>query len=177
MNPLKFIFSLYKQSRVVRFLAQALLLIAIYFSVRTWQSRDDIQGLAPVIQGVQLNGEAFDLEKYRGSPVLVHFWATWCAVCRLESKNIAALAEDYPVITVATWVENENEVEAYLQAEGLDMPVIVDMDRRWARKYAIKAVPYSFIIDRNGYIRYVEKGYSTESGLRLRMWWAGMNSR
>ncbi len=175
MTVLKSIFSVYKQSGVVRFLAQSLLLIAIYFSVRAWQGRDDIQGLAPVIQGVQLNGEVFDLEKYRGAPVLVHFWATWCVVCRLESKNIASLAEDYPVITVATWVESESEVEAYLLEEGLKMPVIVDTDQRWARQYAIKAVPYSFIIDSKGYIRYVEKGYSTEVGLRLRMWWAGMN--
>ncbi|HED32908.1 MAG TPA: redoxin domain-containing protein [Gammaproteobacteria bacterium] len=175
MNPLKSVFSIYKRARVVRFLAQILLLTVVYFSVRAWQGRHDIQGLAPIIQGVQLNGEVFNLEKYRGAPVLVHFWATWCAVCRFESKNIAALAEDYPVITVATWVEDEKAVEAYLQQAGLDMPVIVDTDQRWARKYAIKAVPYSFIIDSNGYIRYIEKGYSTEAGLRLRMWWAGMN--
>ncbi|VAW58223.1 hypothetical protein MNBD_GAMMA11-3364 [hydrothermal vent metagenome] len=145
----------------------------IYFAVRYWQGREDIQGVAPMIQAVQLDGELFDLAKYRGTPVLVHFWATWCPVCRLESSNIASLAKDYTVITVATWVENEAEVSEYLQSEGLDMPVIVDTDQRWAKKYGIKAVPYSFFIDPDGVIRLTEKGYSTELGLRARMWWTG----
>ncbi len=175
MNLLRQVSRFYKQSRLSRILAQGLLLLMIYFAIRYWQGRDDIQGLAPVIQAVRLNGEAYDLAKYRGKPVLVHFWATWCPVCQQENQNIAALAEDYQVITVATWIESEAQVAEYLQEEGIKMPVIVDVDRRWAKKYAIKAVPYSFIIDSKGLIRFVEKSYSTEAGLRLRLWWLEFN--
>ncbi|VAW72689.1 hypothetical protein MNBD_GAMMA10-2636 [hydrothermal vent metagenome] len=174
MSRLKQLSSVYKRSRVVRFFAQILLLLMVYFVLRYWQGRDDIQGMAPIIQAVQLNGEAYDLAAHRGKPVLVHFWATWCAICEFESANIAALAKDYQVISVATWAESKREVVQYLRKEGLELPVIVDVDQHWAKQYAIKAVPYSFIVDRYGRIRFVEKGYSSELGLRARMWWLEM---
>ncbi|VAW60783.1 hypothetical protein MNBD_GAMMA09-1526 [hydrothermal vent metagenome] len=175
MSMLSQMRDVYKQSRILRIFLQGLLLLAVYLSIRAWQGRDDIQGLAPVIQGVQLNGEAYDLMQYRGEPVLIHFWATWCPICQQESSNIDALAKDHNVITVATWIESIDEVETYMREEKLTMPVIVDGDRRLAKKYAIKAVPYSFIIDGKGAIQFIEKGYSTEFGLRLRLWWAGFD--
>ncbi len=167
--------TVYKQSRALRIVLQGLVLLSIYFAVRAWQGRDDIQGVAPPIQAVQLNGEAYDLMQQRGQPVLIHFWATWCPICQQESSNIDALAKDYQVITIATWTEGIAEVETYMRDEKLTMPVIVDSDRRLAKKYGIKAVPYSFIIDGDGGIRFIEKGYTTELGLKLRLWWAGMN--
>jgi alkyl hydroperoxide reductase subunit AhpC len=49
-----------------------------------------------------------------------------------------------------------------------------DEDGWISEKWGVHAVPASFIIDRTGRIRFVEVGYTTEIGLRLRLWWAGI---
>ena len=161
----------YKKNKYIRLVFQLMFFLLIYFSIRTWQSVDNIQGKAPVIVAVTLEGEKVDLRKYQSRPVLVHFWATWCPVCQFENSNIANLVEDYQVITIASWSETETQVKTYLTDEGLSMPVIVDEDGEWAKVYGVKAVPSSFFIDSKGVIQFVEKGYTSELGLRLRLWW------
>ena len=57
--------------------------------------------------------------------------------------------------------------------EGVSYRVILDPSGRLAGRFGVKAVPTSMIIDANGEIRFVEVGYTTEIGLRLRLWWVG----
>ena len=132
---------------------------------------DNIQGMAPAIVATTLKGETFDLRDHQSKPVLVHFWATWCPICEFENSNIVNIAEDYQVITVASWSETEAEVREYLRKEGLNLPVIVDEDGEWAKVYGVKAVPSSFFVDKKGFIQFVEKGYTSEVGMRARLWW------
>lgn len=160
----------YKRSRFIRIMSQLLMLLVIYFSVRYWLSIEDIEGKAPVVYAQMLNGEYFDLREHQSKPVLIHFWATWCPICQFENSNIEALAKDYQVITIASWSEGAREIAEYMNQENLTMPVIVDEDAEWAKLYGVKAVPTSFIVDGDGVIKFVEKGYSSETGLRLRMW-------
>jgi peroxiredoxin len=107
--------------------------------------------------------------------VLVHFWATWCPICRTEQDTINAIARDTPnVITVAMQSGSRDEVEKYLKQQGLSFPVLNDPDGRIAAAWGVHAVPASFIIDPDGQIRFVEIGYTTETGLRLRLWLAAV---
>lgn len=69
------------------------------------------------------------------------------------------------------------QVREYLKRENLSYPVIVDEDGEWANVYGVKAVPASYIIDSKGVIRFIEKGYSSETGLRLRLWWLEQENR
>jgi len=171
MSLLKKAKTLYQGNKFIRFISQALFVLIIYFSVRTWQALDNIQGEAPVIVATMLSGQNFDLREQHSKPILVHFWATWCPVCQFENSNIENIAEDYQVITLASWSEGENKVRQYLENENLNFPVIVDDDGEWAKVYGVKAVPSSFIIDGNGMIQFIESGYTSEIGLRLRLWW------
>lgn len=161
----------YKQHRLFRIASQVLIFFLIYMGVRYWQSLDNIQGQAPVIVAQTISGKAFDLRETHAKPILVHFWATWCPICNLENSNIAALAQDYQVITIASWSEGKQQVMDFMQEKNLKMPVIVDEDGEWAKLYNVKSVPASFIIDTQGDIQFIEKGYSSEMGLRLRLWW------
>lgn len=163
--------NVYKKNKIIRLLVQSLILLMVYFAVRAWQSVDNIEGEAPVIVATMLSGEEFDLRKLQSKPVLVHFWASWCPICEFENSNIANLAKDYQVITIASWSEGDAQVQQYLDAENLNFPVIVDEDGEWAKVYAVKGVPASFILDAQGIIRFIEKGYTSETGLRLRLWW------
>ena len=150
---------------------QLLIIMIIYLGVRAYKLKDVITGEAPIIMGQLLDGKQVNLKQYRGNPVLVHFWATWCPVCKFENNNIANISKSLPVLTIASWSESGAEVSKYMKSENLQMPVLVDEDGEWAKLYGVKGVPSSFIVDGNGRIQFVESGYTTEIGLRVRMWW------
>ena len=152
-------------------LIQLLVLLLVFMAIRVWQLKDAASGPAPMIDAQLISGQGVNLGEYRGRPVLVHFWATWCPICQFENDSIAAIAKDYTVISIASWSEGEAAVQQYMQEQQLDMPVIVDEDGEWARLYGVSGVPTSFVVDAEGQIRFRERGFTTETGLRLRLWW------
>ncbi len=151
----------------------ALILVALIAGVRAWQQRDMVGGAAPALNGVMLDGRSYSLPARPGHPVLVHFWASWCGICRSEQDNIAALA-DADVITVAMQSGAPQEVSRYLREQGIGFPVVNDAEGRIAASWGVHAVPASFIVAPDGEIRFVEVGYTTEPGLRVRLWLAGV---
>jgi peroxiredoxin len=160
--------------RWLRWLLEFAFVLALILAVNAWRTRDAPGGLAPGFSATLLDGTPVALADFRGSPVLLHFWATWCPVCGLEQGSIDALAEDYRVLTVAMDEAGADEILAYMQERQVEYPVIHDRDFAIARQYSIRAVPSSFILDTDGRIRFVETGYTTGIGLRLRLWWAGL---
>ena len=102
----------------------------------------------------------------------MHFWASWCPICRAEQGSIEALARDYPAVTVAMQSGSDEEVARYMQKEALGLPVLNDPEGMLAAQWGVRGVPASFIVDGAGQIRFVEVGYTTEIGLRLRLWLA-----
>lgn len=155
-------------------LGWVVLFIAVFAAMRVYTHRGITQGIAPPIEGPSLTGERLSLVELRGGPVLIHFWATWCPICRSEHGSIESIARDYPVITVAMQSGGAAEVQSYVRQHALRVPVLVDEVGDLARAYGVRAVPASFILDQNGVIRYVEVGYTTEAGLRVRLWLAGL---
>ena len=137
-----------------------------------WQTRDIAAGPAPELAGELLTGNPVTIASYQGQPLLVHFWAEWCPVCRAEESTINSLAEGYQVLTVATNSGDADDVRKYMQENELSFPVLIDEDGLIAWQWGIRGVPSSFIIDRQGQIESIAVGYTTGIGLRLRMWMA-----
>lgn len=152
--------------------AELVLALLLYLGLKTYMQRDMAGGLAPSIEAPTLSGERVQLSAYQGKPVLIHFWATWCSICRLEQGGIDAISHDWPVLTVATQSGDAEEIRRYLHEQGLDWRVVVDEDGEWARRYGVKGVPANFILDPSGHVRFRESGYSSAWGLRARLWWA-----
>jgi thiol-disulfide isomerase/thioredoxin len=153
---------------------EVLVFLALFLGIRAYMQRDLASGEAPLLLGATVEGSALSLESYRGEPVLLHFWASWCRICRLEQDAIEAIARDWPVLTVAMQSGDGLEVERYLEEHGLSFTTIVDEHGALAQRFGVRGVPTSFVIDPAGRIVFSETGFTTGWGLRARLWWAGL---
>lgn len=160
------------QVRWYKLVVEILLIILVLFAVRAWMQRGMISGSAPDFQGELLNGGTYAFLADKRRPLLLHFWASWCPVCKLEHESIQAISEDHAVITIAMQSGEAGEVAAYMSQEKLQFPVINDPDGMLARHFGVRAVPSSFIIDKDNNITFRETGFTSEIGLRLRLWLA-----
>ena len=93
-------------------------------------------------------------------------------MCKAEQSNIDAVARGLPVLSVASQSGSPNEVTAYVQSQRIAHRVIADPEGSLARRFGVRTFPTTLVIDAKGEIRYAEVGYSTELGLRARMWLA-----
>lgn len=148
------------------------LIVLVVVGLRAWQQRDVVTGDAPPLTGTMLDGSVYSLAAQSGQPVLVHFWATWCSICRVEQSSIDALAENNRVITVAMQSGTPSDVARHMEHHELRFPVINDPDGAMAADWGVHVVPASFVVDPSGKIRFIEIGYTTQIGLWLRMWLA-----
>jgi len=145
-------------------------ILGLFLGIQAYLQRDMAQGQAPPLRASLLSGDRTVLADHAGEAVLLHFWATWCPVCRLEHGSIDRLAEDHQVITVAIQSGAEAEIRGFMDEHELDFPVIADPDGRLAARYGVKGVPASFFIDGDGRIAFRTRGYTTGWGLRARLW-------
>ncbi len=160
----------------LRTVVSVALMIALVFGARAFVNRGAATGPAPPVEGVTLDGTPVSLGALRGRPVLVHFWATWCPVCRFTEAGIQAIAEDYQTITIALQSGDAEAVGEHLREQGLQLPVVLDPHGILAASYGVRGVPASFVVDAAGQIRFREVGYTTELGLRARLWWSGLQA-
>jgi len=155
---------------------EALLIVAVVVAVQLWQARGLPEGPAPQLAGTLTDGRAASLadvlKAAGGKPVLVVFWSTWCPVCKAEEGNIAAVARDWPLLSVAMQSGEAATVAKHLKERGLDFTALVDGGGRLAAAWNVRGVPTHFIVDSRGIVRFRVVGYATEFGLRARLWWA-----
>ena len=113
-------------------------------------------------------GKTHDLAAYRGKVVLVNFWATWCAPCREELPSMQALHQQltgkgFEVLAV-NLMESEEKIAAFRESELIDLPVLMDRDGATAKRWKVRMLPISFVIDRQGAIRYQLVGEANWTG-------------
>ncbi len=160
-----------KRKRPVRrWIGNILLIMAVFAAIQWWQARPLASGPAPDLRAKLVSGEPVDLDQYLGKTVLVHFWADWCPVCRAEQGNIQAIAKDFAVVTIAMQSGSARAIHEYMAEQGLDFATIADPRAEISSAWGVKAVPTSFVVDPEGVIRFTAVGYTTETGLRARLW-------
>jgi peroxiredoxin len=111
-----------------------------------------------------MTGEETSLAQLRGKVVLINFWATWCVPCREELPRLSAMQEKLRqrgLIVLAISVDNEREnVADFLQQNEIRLQPFWDRDKRISKLYDPQAMPSSYVIDRNGTLRFIHHGYS-----------------
>lgn len=108
-----------------------------------------------------LSGESVKLSNFKGKVVMLDFWATWCGPCVSAIPYIEALHKKYKdqglVVIGINSEEDHNAVKNFAR-DRISYTVLLDA-REESRKYAVRAIPTVFYIDKMGKIRYRELGY------------------
>jgi peroxiredoxin len=157
----------------VRWTLEGAVLIAVFVALHFYHIRSTVSGQAPEIRGQLLDGTPVSLGEFRGQPVLLQFWASWCPVCSLEQGGIHSIARDHAVLSIALDDSSADEIRRWMANKGVSYRVILDPSGHISGRFGVQGVPTSMIIDASGEISFVEVGYTTEIGLRLRLWWVG----
>ncbi len=158
--------------RAFSLILQILIFVAIYLGVRSWMMSGMVSGPPPSFIATDLQGQRVSLADYRGKPVLLYFWASWCHICKFEHGAIDAVSRRWPVLSVAMQSGDDKAVTAYMHDNGLRWRTIVDETGELAKRFGVRGTPAHFILDSQGNVRYREMGYTTAWGLRLRLWLA-----
>jgi cytochrome c biogenesis protein CcmG/thiol:disulfide interchange protein DsbE len=121
-----------------------------------------IGSTAPPFVLESLNGsETVSLERLRGSPVVLNFWASWCGPCFEEHPVLLAAARAYEPRVRFLGIIYDDTIEnatAYLREEGDAFPALSDPGGRMAIAYGVFGVPETFFIDASGSIMAKHQG-------------------
>lgn len=162
------------KNKILHYLKEIILFIVVMtlFAnlISFYKSSDLNKDKIPKIETKLTNNRPYTNPKDK--PILVHIWATWCPICKLEAGNIQRVSKDYDVITIAVKSGSDLEIKHYMDDNNLDFKVINDKDGSWASKFNISAYPTTFIYDKNGELVFSEVGYTSTLGLWLRMLWS-----
>lgn len=151
-----------------------LAIVIVFFGIRAWQQQAMPKGKATPLTGQTVDGRTVSLADYRGKPVLLYFWASWCRICEFEQGSIRSLAQDYPLLSVALRSGNELQLRKYMDQKDFHVTAIVDEFGELASQYGVRGTPTAFFINADGEITSIEVGYTSELGMRVRMWLAGL---
>lgn len=97
----------------------------------------------------RLDGASVALADQRGSPVLVHFFATWCEPCKAEFATLAHLAARRPQlkILVINVGEPPVRVRTFAMTEQIALPILLDADRKVTKAWQVGVLPTTFVLD------------------------------
>ncbi len=128
---------------------------------------------APDFELTSLDGKTVRLSDFRGRPVWVNFWASWCPPCRAETPDVqGAYAEKQGEGLVLLGIsigEGADAVRSYVQTAGITYTVLLDPDQAVAGRYRITGIPTHFFVDRDGVIRGMQSGGLSRSALLKRL--------
>jgi len=133
----------------------------------TWayDPRPEVGHPAPDFSLPGLDGKAVRLAEFRGKKaVIINFWATWCAPCRLEMPTMEKAYKTYKgkgleILAVSIDAGPKSVVKNFMAELQLTFPALLDPQMEVLQRYRLFAIPASVLVDRHGIIRFKELGY------------------
>lgn len=137
---------------------------------------------APAFTLEDLSGKKISLADYKGKAVLINFWATWCAPCKIETPWLVELRNQYAgqgfeVLGISTegddlapddraaWVKEKAEIAKFVKAEKMPYPVLINGDSLSKPYGGLDSMPTSFYVDRSGTVVAVQMGLTSKEDM------------
>jgi cytochrome c biogenesis protein CcmG/thiol:disulfide interchange protein DsbE len=117
-----------------------------------------VGNVAPDFSLQTLNGQTVHLSDFRGKPVIVNFWTTWCPPCKKEMPDMEKFYKTYhsevELLAVhLTSQDTRENAKSFVNEYQLSFPVVLDEKKNALKLYHIQTIPTSYIIDQDGVIR------------------------
>ena len=119
---------------------------------------------APPFSAQDLDGRPVTLAALHGKVVVLNEWATWCGPCLRELPQLQALHTQYAdkgLVLVGVSIDaagSGGDVREFAQSHGMTYPLWLDPDKQLELKFLTSGVPQTFVIDRDGFIRWHQLG-------------------
>jgi thiol-disulfide isomerase/thioredoxin len=135
---------------------------------------------APDFALPSLDGSTIKLSDYRGRPVWINVWASWCPPCRAELPDIAVVSREYVTasetaantglaIILISIGEEAEVVRKYVATTKINLPVIVDQEYRITENYRVSGMPTHFFIGPDGHLKDFAIGGLKPRAMRTRL--------
>jgi peroxiredoxin len=109
------------------------------------------------------DGSKVQLSDLKGEVVMINFWASWCGPCRQEMPLLEQIQEKYEPLgftMLGVNVEPDSaEAEKFLKSVQVSFPILFDRENSVSARFGVEAMPSSVLIDREGNVRHVHRGY------------------
>ena len=132
--------------------------------VKATDGRVEVGLPAPAYATVSLAGDSVSLAQQKGKVVLLNIWATWCHPCRTEIPELRAIHERYrarglELIGVSVDTDGTDEaIKTFMTDFQMTFPIWRDPDERISTQFLTVGVPATFLLDRNGILRWRKTG-------------------
>ena len=117
-------------------------------------------------------GKSVSLSDFRGKPVVLNFWATWCPPCRAEIPHFQDSSVKYGDSAIILGIdqgEPQQIVADFTSSFGVTYPVLLDTDSAVNREYSVRALPTTIFVDADGVVREVYSGIVNRAVLEDRI--------
>lgn len=143
-----------------------LVLLFIVLAIGLFRSQQGQVGIgesAPDFELITFDGDSYRLSDYRGSVIVINFWASWCESCKPEARDLESayqlfLERGDVLFLGVDYVDTEPEALAYLEEFGITYPNGPDLRTKISQAYRVRGVPETFIIDQEGIVTHVQIG-------------------
>ncbi|MCP4490863.1 MAG: TlpA family protein disulfide reductase [Gammaproteobacteria bacterium] len=134
---------------------------SLLLSYPAWSAT--VSGPAPNFTLKSLSGKNLKLSELAGNVVLINFWASWCGPCLQEMPLLNAIHKKYEplgfTVLGVNVEEQSDKARTFLADRGVDFPILLDNENQVSKLYDVVAMPTTVVVDRDGNMRFLHKGY------------------